>query len=42
MYRLVHGPDCGPPGPVRHILGADAPMGGVRNDSVALLDRGLA
>ena len=33
-----HGSDGGPPGRVCHALGADTPMGGVRTNSVALLD----
>ena len=36
------GPDCGPPGRVRHSLGADAPMGGIGAHALALLDGHLA
>ena len=38
----AYGPDRSTPGRVRRALGADAPMGGVRAHSVALLDHALA
>jgi hypothetical protein len=37
-----HGPDGGSPGGMRHALGADTPMGRLRADAVAFLDRALA
>ena len=41
MCESAHGSDRGPPGRVCDSLGADTPMGGVRADSVALLDRAI-